>query len=183
MVLAQEQATSVRRDARPGAASDRPAPKPPNWPITGFLMRSPIVEGFQGLEMQAWQDSGEAASHLVEPLRIDRLAPDILLCLFNGRVGRIEIKQPPEGLHFGLTKLEDGFGKLHLRGEDGTQADHKVAATMRTASPDVLDIASFAESIRELLGRASELTSAGFAMQMIDLPDRAIFDPTNRKRQ
>src|SRR4029078_6223704 len=53
--------------------------KRPNWPLTGFLLRSPAVEGWQGLEMRAWTDSG--ATQPLAPLRIDRLAPEIMLCI------------------------------------------------------------------------------------------------------
>lgn len=180
MKLALEQATTVRSDARSeAAASTRPAPKPPNWPITGFLMRSAIVEGWQGLEMHAWQDSGDHASEPLEPLRIDRLAPDILLCLFNGKIGRIEIKQPPEGLHFGLTRLSGGLGKLRLRDAAGAPVARQVTATMRNKSDNVLSVGAFAEEIRKALGLTSPLTSAEFAMQMIDLPGRVIFDINN----
>jgi hypothetical protein len=66
-------------------------------------MRSPLVAGWQGLEMRAWQSWSEAENRgqPLAPLRIDRLAPEIMLCIFNGPVVRIEIQQPPEGMHFG----------------------------------------------------------------------------------
>lgn len=54
--------------------------------LTGFLIRSPLVRGWQGLEMRAWADGGEKASHSLRPLRLDRLAPDIMLCIFDGKV-------------------------------------------------------------------------------------------------
>jgi hypothetical protein len=86
----------------------------PDWPLTGFLVRSPVVDGWQGLEMRAWKDS-EKKEPLI-PLRIDRLAPDIMLCIFNGEVKKIEIKQPPEGMHFGASPAgENEYKKLHLR--------------------------------------------------------------------
>jgi len=174
MKLAVEQATTVRSDARSDAAAAEQR-KSPNWPITGFLMRSAIVEGWQGLEMRAWEDTGDQAKKPLEPLRIDRLAPDILLCLFNGEVGRIEIKQPPEGLHFGLTRLTKGLGKLHLRNAAGEEIKKQATATMREY---VLDVTSFAETIKETLELSSPVTSAELAMQMIDLPGRVIFDKT-----
>ena len=83
--------------------ADQPNEVKVNWPLTGFLLRSPLVAGWQGLEMRAWQswNESEKKGETLAPLRIDRLAPEIMLCIFNGRVMRIEIQQPPEGMHFG----------------------------------------------------------------------------------
>jgi hypothetical protein len=63
--------------------------------------------------MEAWYWKGgkggkEAGA---PPLRIDRLAPDVMLCIFNGPLTKIEIRQPPEGMHFGA----DGSQKTSLR--------------------------------------------------------------------
>ena len=110
------------------------AERRPNWPLTGFLLRSPAVEGWQGLEMRAWKDSGVNAKDRLDPLRIDRLAPDIMLCIFNGKVDRIEVKQPPEGMHFGASPTvidasptaKEGFAKFHLRRlNDNPEHDEK----------------------------------------------------------
>ena len=177
MDLALEQAMNVRREARPETApSDDAPPVKPKWPLTGFLMRSPLVEGWQGLEMRAWEDSGERPSIPLAPLRIDRIAPDILLCVFNGGIGRIEIKQPPEGLHFGLSALAGGFGKTHFRDATGTLKENHVIATMRKESPDVLDVSLFGTKIANAMQLASPLASSGFAMHMLERPGRLIFD-------
>jgi len=104
------------RDAPETAAGQATAQKI-NWPLTGFLMRSPLVEGWQGLEMRAWQSWSETRQEgkLLQPLRIDRLAHDIMLCIFNGRVVRIEVRQPPEGMHFGAAPGGNAYFKYSLR--------------------------------------------------------------------
>jgi hypothetical protein len=39
-----------------------------------------------------------------------------MLCIFNGKVTEIEVKQPPEGLHFGAAFSGDNaYAKYHLR--------------------------------------------------------------------
>jgi hypothetical protein len=88
-----------------------------NWPLTGFLLRSDLVEGWQGLEMKASGVDGQGNRiATLQALRIDRLAPDIMLCIFNGKVTEIEVKQPPEGLHFGAAFSGDNaYAKYHLR--------------------------------------------------------------------
>src|SRR4029434_3804700 len=34
--------------------------------------------------------------------RMDRVAPDVLFCLFAGVPARVEVDEPSEGLHFGV---------------------------------------------------------------------------------
>lgn len=106
-----------------GAGHDEPKATDAHWPLTGFLMRSEVVAGWQGLEMRAYSAPTAAAPDGVEiaPLRIDRLAPDIMLCIFNGKVDHLTLKQPPEGMHFGLSPARGGaYARLKLRNLNGT---------------------------------------------------------------
>ena len=164
------------------------------FPFEGFLLRSPVVRGWQGLEMEAWYwKKGEKEAVPAPPLRIDRLAPDIMLCIFNGPLAKIEIRQPPEGMYFGA----DGFQKLSLRnvtmndpgrqielkrkedvvkvpfrGDDGTRfgAEYK--------GRRVVDVPELAKLLHEALtkngGRESTpvmpFTSAEYAVQMTESP-------------
>jgi len=96
-----------------GVACEEPKTGRADWPLTGFLLRSELVDGWQGVEMRAY---GEKKDVELAPLRIDRLAPDVLLCIFNGKVMTLTVKQPPEGLHFGLSPQGDGqYQRLSLR--------------------------------------------------------------------
>lgn len=134
-VIDQELGNRFLREAPAAAAQVRPAaresadgePRPPakvpevQWPLTGFLLRSRVVEGWQGLEMTATGTQGvETAVKQLEPLRIDRLGPDTMLCIFNGKVTRIVVKQPPEGMHFGADPIPNSkrFEKGGLRRVD-----------------------------------------------------------------
>ena len=177
--------------------------EPPNWPLTGFLLRSPIVEGWQGLEMRAWKDSGNNAKDLLEPLRIDRLAPDIMLCIFNGKVHRIEVKQPPEGMHFGASPTNNGgFARFHLRRLNDNPAhdekddvapgpghqlnkDSQVLIPLQTEKSRVVKVAPLATKLKEKLEAlkvrdvTQEFTSADFGVEMVESPGRAVFDVAN----
>ena len=177
MDLALEQAMNVRREARPETApSDDAPPVKPKWPLTGFLMRSPLVEGWQGLEMRAWEDSGERPSISLTPLQDRPNRADILLCVFNGGIGRIEIGAAAGRAAFGLSALAGGFGKTHFRDATGTLKENHVIATMRKESPDVLDVSLFGTKIANAMQLASPLASSGFAMHMLERPGRLIFD-------
>jgi hypothetical protein len=165
---------------------------PPDWQqLTGFLMRSPIVEGWQGLEMQAWEDSGEGATHLLVPYRIDRLAPDIMLCIFKGKVQRIEIKQPPEGMHFGASFDGKEYRRIGLRqlNQSGTVSPgDEIDKTTETSIPlrpgpakRVVKVSTLAKRLRKNLDtskarQSGEFTSAEFGVEMVDSPGRAVFD-------
>jgi hypothetical protein len=71
--------------------------------MTGLLLRSAMVSGWPGLEVKAFE--ADCVTKL-NALRIERLAPDVLLCIFNGSAGCIHISEPAETLHFGLLELE-----------------------------------------------------------------------------
>lgn len=82
--------------------------------ISGFLLRSTVVPGWPGLVVDGHAGSppDDAAGKLTA-LRADRLSPDVLLCA--GDVGRVEIHQKPETLHFGTAGLTGDW-----RAADGT---------------------------------------------------------------
>ena len=196
--LALEESHNVRTrapaehadSAHPRKVSENPAEKF-DWPqLTGFLLRSPLVRGWQGLEMRAWADSGEQATRALTPLRIDRLSPDIMLCIFNDKVDRIELKQPPEGMHFGAAPRGNGFKKYHLRrlnkNEQSAPADQiekPSAIPLRKNSEErVVDISRLAQHLKKKLNRlhardsSREFTSADFGVEMVESPGRAVFD-------
>ena len=173
-------------------------PVSPNWPLTGFLLRSPVVEGWQGLELRAWADSGDQARVPLDPLRIDRLAPDIMLCIFNGKVQRIKIKQPPEGMHFGAERNGSGYKKYHFRSiihckignknyEPGDQLDDasKIGLEIQLRKGDhtrVVDVKKLATDIEMKLQNSrnqTPLNSAEFAVQMVESPGCIVFDINN----
>jgi hypothetical protein len=187
--------------SNPIAVEQSPA-KLPAWPLTGFLLRSPVVAGWQGLEMRAWKDSG--ATKLLEPLRIDRLAPDIMFCIFNGKADRIEVKQPPEGMHFGASVDGEGFKRFHLRrlndrSDENDENDgvapgpgHQLKNTSATNIPmrvqdvkRVVDVSALAQVLKTNLERLNarvlntEFTSADFGVEMVESPGRVVFDVNN----
>lgn len=156
------------------------------WPLTGFLLRSEVVEGWQGVEMRAY-DKGDVE---LAPLRIDRLAPDVLLCIFNGAVAKLTVKQPPEGLHFGLSPQANGqYRRLSLRKvteasggvEPGAQISDRmdpIQAPMRqpavpTRPPTrVVRMAKLSEQLaaglRDLGHHSAKFTSAELGVQMVE---------------
>lgn len=112
---------------------------PPNDPllvptqmgtISGLLFRSPIVEQWPGLEVKAFFQNGHPDNNnpadMLQVLRMERLAPDVLLLLFSsqfkdqpptknsGIPEMIVLKEPSESVYNGFdstggTKANDAY--------------------------------------------------------------------------
>lgn len=89
-----EAGSRAERDP-PGDTLDRPR--------TGFLLRSTLVSDWPGLETVV----DTATEQGVRLLRLERLAPDVLLGIAEGQLVRLTLKEPPEGLAFRLAKPPD----------------------------------------------------------------------------
>jgi hypothetical protein len=139
---------------------------------SGFLFRSAAVSGYPGLEVVPTDASGNR----VPILRLDRVSPDIMLALFNGVPARVEIRQPAEGLHFGISRAKGASTfTLHLRwlGHSqplqaadiaGTQIDLGVPPKQPPAKPLLLNNAPMrtgngAPGVIDVSGTASLLTT------------------------
>lgn len=91
---------------------------------TGFLIRSPLVSGWPGLEVTMASAAGP-----LRPLRLERLSDDILLGLVEGKIASLTLKEPPEGVRLMLPAEPD------VAGADGVFSPHKLLAERgRTAS-------------------------------------------------
>jgi hypothetical protein len=69
--------------------------------LTGFLMRSQLVSGWRGVKIVAYSTSKTR----LELLRMERVGDDVLLCICNGQLGRIEFTEPPHAVHFGVREI------------------------------------------------------------------------------
>jgi len=192
-------AATVRGD-NAGPASTEPKVSRADWPLTGFLLRSELVDGWQGVEMRAYDRAGAE----LPPLRIDRLAPDIMICIFNGKVMELTVKQPPEGLHFGLSPEHDAgkYKRLSLRkvsaasqgvepgaqipGSEATpiEAPMRIPGATSSRPTRVVQIAElatkFADELTKLGHPAANFTSAEFAVEMVESPGLADFVGANK---
>ncbi|MFZ0594904.1 MAG: hypothetical protein WAM39_30875 [Bryobacteraceae bacterium] len=189
--VSQELAAKLRSDAKKQADSRRGGqPEQGNmptlgWPLSGYLMRSEAVETWIGLESTALSEKNQPPLQI---LRMDRLAPDILLCIYNGFATDIEVKQPPEAVHFGAAiEIKDKkthYQKIKLRKVRGDAAalgddiePHKsTEIRLRSENTRVVDVTNLAAAIRSNLGMTDrDFTSAEFAVEMIDAPAKVKF--------
>ena len=191
-----------------------------DWPLTGFLLRSAVVEGWRGLEVMAYKSLSEKeretfnATGLTEeqkaklekdrvvplkPLRIEQLSKDVMLGIFNGIIAQLVIRQPQEGLHFGLTKegqsytkklRELGYKNPAKAGEifNDKPIDLSSGNLMRDKSRGVINIERLAAKMKEKLSNLGQLkpdkqkpnnfASAEFAVEMIEAAGEFTYLPT-----
>jgi hypothetical protein len=172
-------------DERRGEEASAAPPAPMlHWPLTGFLMRSAAVESWIGLESTA---SGVSAAGQpitsLQILRMDRLAPDILLCIYNGKVTHIEAKEPPEGIHFGAVSKGSGYEKTALRKTSGVARTTDGKGLEVPTRGRTVSVAELAAGIcKALQVEQRNFTSAEFAVQMIESPAKVTFESTEAGR-
>ena len=144
--------------------------------ITGFLLRSEVVSGWPGLLADGFFDDDGKDAHRLTRLRMDRLAPGVLLCLFAGEreVARVDIYTKPETLHFGF-KNNDGLYKK-LRDEQGKIINTRVDLDhWRSAQQRTINVVDFGKAIAGKLSPSPPLTSSLFGLQMVESGDKIIF--------
>ena len=165
-------------------------------PVGGMLIRSELIANWPGLEILAYADFSTEAnvkavtgSNLLDLLRLERLAPDVLLCLYQGVPKLVELREPKEGLAFGGQQTKQGARQAVLR-ELGTQAGQPVASASSVSFPyrtatyngqtvkNVVKISALQDTLQTDLRNDSVLSSSDslrpgdFALQLIHLPER-----------
>lgn len=171
------------------AAATDPLPPTPTETMAGLLLRSSVVSGWPGLEVRAYSDA--EGTNQLKPLRLDRLAPDVLLCLFPSAPARVEISEPKEGLAFGH---EDDFD-VDLRWVTNNPpnqpigeiiAGHSVTINNYFRSSDPGPVLSVKDwqpylqtQINAAYGNGSiTLGPADFAIQMVRAPEEFVLTNT-----
>ncbi len=97
-------------------------------PISGFLLRSRVVAGWPAMHVRAFSvepDEADDARYEEDDrerlrlLRLERLAPAVLLCLFDGIPEVVHLEEPRQGVQFGFDSTPSGTGvKATLRPRD-----------------------------------------------------------------
>lgn len=182
----------------PGREPGAEVPIGPAGPITGFLLRSRMVSGWPGLHVRGYgvdnltlstpvndDDVGDAQDvpmRKLALLRMERLAPAVLIALFDGVPAVVHVEEPRAGIQFGVDETDAGGrarAEVKLRDPDTGERfepPRLVTVPFRRNAPGVLHL-------RALAGRMSEeaaeidhpLDAATFAMQMLQFPYRTVF--------
>jgi hypothetical protein len=182
----------------PGAEPGATLPSGPAGTITGFLVRSRMVSGWPGLHVRGYAldnlrlappvsddkvgDAQDVPMRRLRTLRLERLAPAVLLALFDGVPQVVHLEEPRAGIQFGVDESDvRGRARAQVRlrskatGERFTP-DRIVQVPFRRSAPGVLHMAALS---RRMIDASAELgpsvDAAEFALQMLQFPYRAVF--------
>lgn len=168
-------------------------------PISGFLLRSAAVSGWPGLHVRAFDidpAEGDGARYdenhpnRVRLLRLERLAPAVLLCLFDGIPKVVHIEEPRQGIQFGFMHEDNGNNRTaklrprnketfeYLDVEEGVpEGSHDINVPFRVGSSGVVDIRRLSEALaaESNTGADDGLDSAEYALQLVRFPWRQVY--------
>ena len=167
---------------------------PPRDPVAGLLLRSAVVSGWPGLEVKAYKSIVPNSNPLkadldtlIPPVRLDRLAPDVLLCLYPEVPAWVEIDEPKEALAFGVEDAGKPGGppqvalryldnaNNHMGATTGTNVQ-LAASYMRDAASRVINIDAWqAYLAKQVPASSTKWGPAAFAIQMVRAPEQMIF--------
>ncbi|HET9443363.1 MAG TPA: hypothetical protein VFO65_08560 [Acidimicrobiales bacterium] len=171
-------------------------------PMTGFLMRSRIVSGWPGLHVRAYStDTREddqtipdmdTSPDRVRLLRMERLAPAVLLVLFDGVPAVVHVEEPRSGVQFGVRVKQTGAtasAVLPLRNVNQPNAgflqtagnqDRTIAVKFRKGAPGVVNLHQLAADLRHAAGTnmVEPVRSDQFAIELLRFPIRQVFGDT-----
>lgn len=191
-------------------ASDAPAVDAQGRPIgaggeiSGFLLRSRLVSGWPGMHVRAYSTDTlpddrtipdmDTSPDRVRLLRMERLAPAVLLVLFDGVPAVVHVEEPRSGIQFGV-RLTPGADPakqaatvtvrdvLHPNNgpvqSDGGDATKEVP--FRPGSPGVINMKKLNEDLKAVKAAhmGKDVDSAEYAMQMLRFPLRQVFGDTS----
>ncbi len=139
----------------------------PHQTVTGFLLRSEVVSGWPGLQVDGYHSN----SQKLTLLRMDRLSANVLICLFAGEVTEVDIHQKPETIHFGLDKNQNsGSFYKRLRNSEGQFNDNNRKIDeipWKNPGKLVVNVQQLAQDINNVI-HFNNFTSAHFALEAIE---------------
>jgi hypothetical protein len=175
----------------------------PAGTITGFLMRSRAVSGWPNLHVRAYArdvvaddaltTAAESDPSRLKLLRMERLAPAVLLVLFDGVPAVVHVEEPRQGIQFGVrfdpaappaartakVKVRDNLSGDPVPPKTAFTAANSVDVPFRRHAPGVINVT---ELRKRLAAKAPHSGGAlepnEYALQMLRFPYRQVFgDP------
>jgi hypothetical protein len=160
-------------------------------PISGFILRSRVVSGWPGLHVRAFKeepkngdgfDYNDSHPERMRLLRLERLAPAVLLCLFDGIPKEVHVQEPRQGVQFGVDPVSVAptfSANIPVRrAATGVEPTGEVVPVrFRPGAPGVVDIQQLEHelALKDGTGADETLDSAEYALQMIRFPYRQIY--------
>ena len=159
--------------------------------MSGFLLRSAVVAGWPGMEVHGFSDT--AGNNALQIVRLETVAPSLLLCIFAGVVARVDFQEPGEAVHFGVDPNGHGWQKK-LRYANGNATSpvgspngKSVPVTLRGPgtprgpdTPAIIPLATLAQSMTNEVWTSpppvdTDFTAAQFALEMVEGVEKVTF--------
>jgi hypothetical protein len=167
--------------------------------VTGMLLRSRAVSGWPALQVRGYRREvgndediiPESDPARIKLLRLERLAPAVLLALFDGVPEVIHVEEPRQGVQFGVKLEPQGEGNnfratvraRNIQVAKDVEPKLPLPVSFRPGAPGVLDLratgATFLGEPRTHMNDDGKLNGAEFALQMIRFPYRQVFGDPN----
>jgi hypothetical protein len=138
----------------------------------------------------------ESDPRRLKVLRLERLAPAVLLVLFDGVPAVVHVEEPRQGVQFGVrleaTGSPNAF-RAWVPGRDATTSEDvevppdsgvkvRVDVPFRPGSPGVVDVPRLVAKFvakKDQLKVGDDLDAAELALQMVRFPYRQVFGDTS----
>ncbi|UVM52975.1 hypothetical protein LOY38_13555 [Pseudomonas sp. B21-015] len=159
---------------------------PTDGVIAGFLLRSDVLVQYPGIEIKGYRavgkndDGAPLGIDRMQILRLDRLSPNVLICLFPDAPAWIEFDQPSEGLCFGVEPVQQTL-EIALRDPHNGEVLPDVIYTLDSVadfrgpqSERVLNIKHLNAALAAKLGKTT-LNAAELALQLVKVPEQMVF--------
>jgi hypothetical protein len=178
--------------------------------ITGFLLRSRVVSGWPNLHVRAYSrdileddaltTEAESSPERLKVLRLERLAPAVLLVLIDGTPAVVHIEEPRQGLQFGVrldkndppaarkakVKIRDNNNGNPVPPKTAFTTSNSIDVPFRRNASGVLDVRELKKRLQaKALAHippgtptAGNIKPNELALQMLRFPFRQVFgDP------
>jgi len=174
-----------------GSLRTSSAPGVRTWPVCGMLLNSRLIPDYwPGIKFLPTPTAANV-------LREDNLGPSTMLILFDQALSALEIRQPPESMHFGFEIDSDGnlrkalryveIGEtLYPRGGTGVRPGMPAPAangltTIPQRIPYLVQMDKLASAMAQALyvTDITTFTAAEFALELVESVAAATFDIPN----
>lgn len=182
----------------PGAEPGAAVPTGAAGPLTGFVLRSRMVSGWPAMHVRGYAvdnlrldppvndddvgDAHDVSLRKLALLRLERLAPAVMVALFDGIPQIVHVEEPRAGIQFGVDETDDGaraHAQVVLRNPttgERFEPARTVPVPFRRGAPGVLHMRALASRMTDEADELGDsLDAAEFAMQMLQFPYRAVF--------
>lgn len=136
---------------------------------SGFIIRSALTKKWKGMEVTGYGKSG-----LLSMLRSDMIGNDILICIFDGELERVEISEPKIGIRFGAYENDRIIQiKEIVEGENFGKFIPDESVMLHVESNGKLNVIKTIESMKDVLKQ--EITPSVFAFELMLAAQKAVF--------